>query len=226
LPRDVGVLMVAAGRGERAGGGEPKQFRTIGGVPMLLRALRPFTSHPDVAQVVVALPPESVMSPPTWLAALASPSLLLVPGGESRSASVARALSALAASATVVLVHDAARPFVSRETIDSVIGTVRAGECAVAAIPVSDTLKQASPGLVVTGTVPREGLWRAQTPQGFPRAVLDRAHAAGMEPATDDATLVEALGQVVRIVPDTSANMKVTTPEDFLVAEAIAARDR
>lgn len=220
------MLVVAAGRGERAGGGEPKQFRAIAGVPMLLRALRPFTSHPDVAQVVVALPPEFADSPPAWLASLASPSLLFVPGGESRSASVAGALAALDPAASVVLVHDGARPFVSRETIDGVIGTVRAGECGIAAIPVSDTLKEASPGLVVTRTVRREGLWRAQTPQGFPRPVLARAHAAGMEPATDDAMLVEALGEVLRIVPDRSENMKVTTPEDFLLAEAIAARGR
>src|SRR2546427_373483 len=124
---DVGVVIVAAGAGVRAGPGEPKQFRPIHGVPMLLRALRPFTSHPEVVHVVVALPAGHVQQPPDWLAKLGGERLGLVPGGDTRAQSVRAGLRALTPDATVVLVHDAPRPFVSRETIDGVIARPRGG---------------------------------------------------------------------------------------------------
>lgn len=222
-PRDIGVIVVAAGRGRRAGG-SPKQFRAIGGVPMVLRALRPFTAHPGVAHLTVVLPPGIADTPPDWLAALRGPELSLVAGGEERSDSVAAGLAALPAACTVVVVHDAARPFPARGTIDAVVAEARAGRAALAAVPVSDTIKEAAPGTrLVARTVPREHLWRAQTPQAFPRALLQRACAAGGQ-ATDDAALVEALGEPVVLVPDDSANLKVTTEADFLLAEALARR--
>ncbi len=226
-PPDVGVLLPAAGRGERAGSGELKQFRPIGGVPMLLRAVRPFAQHAGVRQIVLALPPESVARPPEWLATLVGERLRIVAGGATRSDSVAAALAALDPACRIVLVHDAARPFVVPETIDAVLAVARSGVGAVAAIPVSDTLKR------VTGeedrvqaTVDRRGLWRAQTPQGFPRAMLEAAYAArGANPdSTDDAHLVERLGHPVRVVPDRTTNIKVTSPDDFALAEALAAR--
>lgn len=224
MPRDVAVLLVAAGRGERAGGGLPKQFRPIDGVPMLLRAFRPFASHPDIGEIVVALPHDVLGALPEWLAALRGDRVSMVSGGDSRRGSVARALSALRREASVVLVHDAARPFVSRDTIDAVIAAARGGDAAVAAVPVSDTLKRANAARVVTGTEQRTGLWRAQTPQGFPRAVLEAAHAheASSSDATDDAMLVEALGHRVVLVPDSRLNFKVTTADDFVLAEALA----
>ena len=179
-PPDVGVVIVAAGAGVRAGPGEPKQFRSILGVPMLLRALRPFTSHPDVDHVVVTLPPGYAERPPEWLGRLAGERLTLVAGGASRAHSVAAGLHALRPSA-VVLVHDAARPFVLRGTIDAVIARARAGVAAVAALPVSDTVKEvteeAGGGRRIARTVPRERLWRAQTPQGFPREMLEQVYA-------------------------------------------------
>ncbi len=224
-PPDVGVVVVAAGAGVRAGPGEPKQFRPIHGVPMLLRALRPFTSHPDVGQVVVALPPGFAERPPEWLAKLAGERLRFVSGGATRAQSVRAALAALPPSATLVLVHDAARPFVSRATIDGVIGRARAGVGAVAAIPVGDTLKEVADGGRVGRTVPRERLWRAQTPQGFPRAMLDRAYAELPRDApasTDDAELCERAGLPVEVVPDSPHNLKVTTADDFRLAEALA----
>ena len=141
---------------------------------------------------------------------------------------MAAGLAALASACTTVLVHDAARPFVERPVIDAVIARARAGEGAVAAVRVSDTLKEASvedPSLVAR-TLPRDGLWRAQTPQGFPREVLERAHAAapGANAATDDAALVERLGVPVRLVPDSPRNLKVTTAEDLALAELLAGR--
>jgi 2-C-methyl-D-erythritol 4-phosphate cytidylyltransferase len=227
LPRDVGVVVVAAGRGSRLGGGTAKQYRPIGGVPMVLRSLRPFTAHPDVQQVVLVLPPDDAAAPPAFLRELTGERLRIVAGGAERADSVAAGLAALDPRCGVVLVHDAARPFVERGVIDAVIGHARAGEGAVAAVRVSDTLKEASPSdpMRVARTVPRDGLWRAQTPQGFPRAVLERAHAAepAGEPATDDAALVERTGIAVRLVPDSPRNFKITTADDLALAERLAA---
>jgi 2-C-methyl-D-erythritol 4-phosphate cytidylyltransferase len=141
--------------------------------------------------------------------------------------SVRAGLSALSPDCKVVLVHDAARPFVDRAVIDEVIRHARAGEGAVPAVQVSDTLKEATAGdaTLIRRTRPRARLWRAQTPQGFPRAVLERAHARAARDghrATDDAALVEALGIPVRLVRDSHRNIKVTTQEDLALAELLA----
>jgi 2-C-methyl-D-erythritol 4-phosphate cytidylyltransferase len=228
LPRDVGVIVVAAGRGTRLGGTTPKQYQPIGGVPMVLRALRPFTAHPDVARVALVLPAADAAQPPAFLRELHGGGLVLVPGGAQRTDSVAAGLAALGPECTTVLVHDAARPFVERAVIDAVIAHARAGEGAVAAVRVSDTLKQAAAddATRIGRTVPRDGLWRAQTPQGFPRAVLERAYAnlpAEAAPS-DDAALVERTGVTVRLVPDSPRNLKVTTAEDLALAQQLAGR--
>src|SRR5436309_12618467 len=174
---DVAVVIVAAGSGVRAGPGEPKQFRPILGVPMLLRALRPFLSHPEVDHVVVTLPAGHAEHPPEWLGKLTGDRLRVVAGGRTRSDSVRAGLGALGRDVEIVLVHDGARPFVSRETIDGVIARARAGVGAIAAIPVGDTIKDVEQERI-TRTVARERLWRAQTPQGFPRGMIERAYAA------------------------------------------------
>jgi 2-C-methyl-D-erythritol 4-phosphate cytidylyltransferase len=221
-------VVVAAGRGSRLGGETPKQYQAIGGVPMVLRSVRAFTTHPDVVLVALVLPLADAEAPPPFLRGVAGSGLLVVAGGAERADSVAAGLRVLGPDCTVVLVHDAARPFVERAVIDAVIAHARAGEGAVAAVRVSDTLKQASSDdpTRVARTVPRDGLWRAQTPQGFPRAVLERAHAAarGAAAATDDAALVEGSGVPVRLVPDSPRNMKVTTSEDLALAELLAGR--
>jgi 2-C-methyl-D-erythritol 4-phosphate cytidylyltransferase len=226
LPRDVGVIVVAAGRGSRIGGELPKQYRPIAGVPMVLRALRPFTAHAEVVQVALVIPAEDARQPPEFLAGLSDSGLTLVAGGAERRASVAAGLAALRPECAIVLVHDAARPFVTPDVVDAVIRHARGGAGAIAAVPLSDTVKEASaedPELIAR-TVPRDRLWRAQTPQGFPRAVLARAHAAAAPDAaaTDDAALVEALGVAVHLVPDSPRNLKVTTPDDFALAELMA----
>lgn len=220
-------MVVAAGRGTRLGGGTPKQFRPIAGVPMLLRALRPFVSHPDVAHTVVVLPPDDAEAPPDWLRPLVGGTLSTAPGGAERGDSVAAGLARLPAACATVLVHDAARPFVDRDTIDQVIARARAGLGAVAAVPLGDTLKRADEDRSIRGTVSRTGLWRAQTPQGFPRALLEAAYAAARRDGyrgTDDAELVERCGGRVEVVPDRSWNLKVTTADDLLLAELLAAR--
>ncbi len=216
---------MAAGTGVRAGPGEPKQFRPILGVPMLLRALRPFTSHPAVQHVVVALPRGFADQPPGWLAKVVGERLALVAGGASRALSVRAGLGALPPTSRVVLVHDGARPFVSRATIDAVIARARSGVAAVAALPLHDTVKEVGEGQRVTRTVARDRLWRAQTPQGFPRTMIDAAYAALAPddgPPTDDAELCERAGFPVDVVADSPHNVKVTTPEDFRIAEALA----
>ena len=224
-PPDVGVLIPAGGRGERAGPGGPKQFRTIAGVPMLLRAVRPFAQHPRVHQLVVALPPESLDAPPAWLTDLLGERLSIVAGGATRHDSVANALDALDPACTIVLVHDAARPFVTAEEIDPVIAAAAAGIGAIVAVPVSDTIKRSDDGFSIAETVPRHGLWRAQTPQAFPRDLLEDAYRQiGDRDFTDDASFIEAVGGRVTLVPGPSTNIKVTTAEDFVMAEALAAR--
>jgi 2-C-methyl-D-erythritol 4-phosphate cytidylyltransferase len=227
---DVGVVVVAAGAGVRAGPGEPKQFRPILGVPMLLRALRAFIGHPEVRQVIVVLPPGYAERPPDWLGKLRGERLGFVPGGAQRADSVRAGVTALPSDATVILVHDAARPFVSRGTIDAVIARARAGVGAVAAVPSSDTLKEVGSSQQLTPrvsrTVDRDRIWRAQTPQGFPRAMLASAYPqlsgnGGVTPS-DDAEVCERAGYPVELIPDSPYNFKVTTADDFRIAEALA----
>ena len=230
LPRDVGVVVVAAGQGLRAGGGEPKQFRPIAGVPMLLRALRPFVAHPEVVQVVVVLPAEIVAAPPGWLAELGGGMLTAVAGGEERTDSVRLGLAALRAECLLVLVHDGARPFVERGVIDRVIARARGGVGVVPALMVSDTLKKVTgTSAEVAETISRERLYRAQTPQGFPVAQLRKAFAAPTSPGyvpTDEASLVEATGAgLVVLVEGSALNLKVTTADDFVLAAAIATQE-
>ncbi len=154
--------------------------------------------------------------------------MVVVRGGTTRAASVRSALGALSQECTVVLVHDAVRPFVSRETIDAVIAMAGQGHGAVPCVPVADTLKRTGKnGRRVTETVGRDGLWRAQTPQGFPRTMLEEAFTkAGdrLDRFTDEAAMVEAIGLPVDVVPDLTSNIKVTTADDFLLADAIATR--
>ena len=226
-PPEVGVVIAAGGRGERAGSATPKQFREIGGIPMLLRAIRPFAAHPKVAEIIIPLPQAVLSDPPAWLTDLLGDRLQAVPGGETRADSVARGVAALPPTCTSVVVHDAARPFVAIGTLDAIIDAVSRGACAIAAVPVSDTIKRSDPdGVRVLETVNRHGLWRAQTPQGFPRHILEKAYAHGGQTATatDEAALVEAIGVPVELILDATANIKVTTAEDFAVAEALAAQ--
>ena len=228
-PRDVGVVIVAAGQGTRIVSDTPKQFLEIGGVPMLLRAIRPFACHPAVAHVVVVLRAADAAAPPAWLLPHAGSMLSLVAGGAERSASVAAGLAALPPTCQLVLVHDAARPFIDIPLIDRVIEAARAGHAAVPALPVIDTIKEVDAGDPerIARTVPRESLRRAQTPQGFPRQLIEQAHSRARRngaASTDDAELVERLGVTVRIVVGDPRNLKVTTAEDLEFAEYLARR--
>ncbi len=228
------AIIVAAGRGVRASDGgvreEPKQYRAVAGVRMLLRAIRPFASHPRVGPIVIVLPAVDAAAPPDWLAPLLSDRLRVVAGGEERQHSVANGLALLPRETAVVLVHDAARPFVDPGLIDRVLDVAALGVCAVPGVPLSDTVKETDTAGLVVRTIPRDRLVAVQTPQAFPREILETAHQrARNDPAliaTDDAALCERLGQPVRVVAGSPRNIKVTTREDFAHAEALAAAQR
>ncbi len=222
---DVGVVIVAAGASTRAGGGELKQLRWLAGKPMLLHSLQTFMARADVVSVVCVLPARYAGDPPPWIFQCDVDRLMIAPGGTTRTESVANGLDDLPDEAQIVLVHDAARPLVDDATIDRVVQRVRAGECTIAALPVIDTLKEVDESNRIVRTIDRARLWRAQTPQGFPREVIVRAHreaAAARLTATDDAALCERLGIPVSVVAGSERALKITTEEDFGRAEALA----
>ena len=216
MPRTA-VLIVAAGVGERAGGGIPKQYRVLHGQPMLRRSVAAFVGHIPLIQVVIGPGQEARAGE-----ALAGLDVLpFVTGGATRQESVRRGLEALAPhKPDYVLIHDAARPFVSRGLIDSLVAALEKG--APAAIPlvaVTDTLKRETSGGVWT-TVPREGLYRAQTPQSFRFDAILKAHRDhANETVTDDMALAELAGMKIANVPGEEINTKMTRPEDFELAE-------
>lgn len=217
---------MAGGSSTRTGGEELKQFRWVAGKPMLLHSVQTFMAHPNVGMVVCVLPREYAGDPPPWLFQCDVDRLLVSVGGRSRSESVANGLDDLPDDAEIVLVHDAARPLVGMQTIERVIDSVRAGAPAIAALPVVDTLKETSSDGAIVRTVDRSALWRAQTPQGFPRAMLVEAHRrarAEHVTATDDAALCERLGHVVRVVRGSERALKVTDAGDFARVEALYA---
>lgn len=212
----VGVVIVAAGESRRAGGDVPKQFVDLGGIPILEWSIRTLAGHPDVGQVVVVLPPSVLRDPPPWLD---SHFLTLVEGGMSRRDSAARGVQGIREDTTSILVHDAARPFLSPDLIDRVLRAC-GDSGAVPGIPVRDTLKQIDGAQRVVWTVDRGPLRAAQTPQGFPAALLRRLHAAPTDgsPITDDAMLCEQAGEAVVVVPGDEANFKITTATDLRYA--------
>ena len=222
--RNVGVVIVAGGSGSRVGGQELKQFRWIAGKAMLLHSLQTFMAHPRVVFVVCVLPRKYAGDPPPWLFQCDVDRLLVADGGRTRTESAANGLDDLVDEAQVVLIHDAARPFVDAATIDRVIAGVDAGNATIAALPVVDTLKAVGDDLRITRTVDRAGLWRAQTPQGFPREMIVRVHREAKARhlnATDDAALCEELGIPVTIVRGDERAMKITEEADFARAEAL-----
>jgi 2-C-methyl-D-erythritol 4-phosphate cytidylyltransferase/2-C-methyl-D-erythritol 2,4-cyclodiphosphate synthase len=212
------LLVVAAGRGERAGGSLPKQYQAIAGSPLLAHTLAAFAPHPGIGPVQVVYDPAHH---DLYAAAVAGFDVLPpVAGGASRQESVRAGLEALAAHGPqAVLIHDAARPFVDRPLVDRVLAALDDGPAAIAALPVVDTLKRGVDGHVA-GTVDRSGLWRAQTPQGFRfDAILSAHRAAAGQDLTDDAAVMEAAGIAVALVLGSEENVKVTTPEDIVRAE-------
>ena len=211
----VTAIIAAAGVGRRLGAAVPKQLLDLGGRSMLERSVNAFVSHPRVRDVVVAMPAELIARAPAWLRASGS-HVHLVAGGDRRQDSVANAFDAVPADAEIVLVHDAARPFVSADVISRAIDAAAAHGAAIAAMPARDTVKRVH-GTIIAETLPRESIYLAQTPQAFRRDVLRDAVALGRAGAggTDEAALAEQAGHTVHVVEGDAANVKITTTADF-----------
>ena len=215
----VHALIVAGGRGVRAGGGVPKQYRAVAGRPVLRHAIDAFVGHPAVAGVQIVIHPDDAHA---YAAATDGLTLAFpIHGGATRAASVAAGLAALPADATHVLIHDAARPFVTTGMIDRIVAALETNAGATPALPVVDSLR--SGDMTVDGEVPRDRLHRVQTPQGFRLDAIRSAHRDAAPGATDDVTIARAAGMTIALVAGDEAAFKLTTAEDFARAEAMVA---
>jgi 2-C-methyl-D-erythritol 4-phosphate cytidylyltransferase/2-C-methyl-D-erythritol 2,4-cyclodiphosphate synthase len=217
------ALIVAAGKGTRAAAPLPKQYAALGSETVLGMTLRAILSHPAVNLVQVVIAADDAQLYDAATAAFAGRLLPPVAGGSTRQASVRAGLLALVPHAPErVLVHDGVRPFVSAETITRILEALARAPAAIAAVPLADTLKRADADGRVAATLDRSSLWRAQTPQGFRFAEILAAHeqaaSAGLD-LTDDAAVAEWAGLAVTLVPDSAANIKLTTPEDLAMAD-------
>ncbi|PLX39474.1 MAG: bifunctional 2-C-methyl-D-erythritol 4-phosphate cytidylyltransferase/2-C-methyl-D-erythritol 2,4-cyclodiphosphate synthase [Hyphomicrobiales bacterium] len=229
----VAAIIVAGGRGSRAADpadDRPKQYRTLAGKPVIARTLCSFRDHPRVTRIVTVIHRDDADAFADAVSAIGGPHESAF-GGATRQASVLAGLEALAGDPPdIVLIHDAARPFVSAQTIDRVVDALAEADGAIAALPVVDTLKrQLDCGTEITETIPRAGLWGAQTPQGFDFAKILTAHRrAATESAnefTDDAAVAEWAGLTVRLVEGNTENTKLTTAEDLMTADTRLRRE-
>lgn len=210
------------------GGAVPKQFLSLGGLPIIIHTLRVLQSSPVIDEIILAVP-QSEME--YCLSHVVKPHHFtkvtkVVPGGHERQDSVRHALEEVREDVDVVLVHDAVRPFLTAIMIEEVVSVARAKGAAIIALPMKDTVKQVGTDQVIERTVDRRPLWLAQTPQAFRRdwllAAHRKAHGEGIH-ATDDAYLVEWSGHPVSVVEGSGENIKVTRPEDMIIGEAILA---
>lgn len=216
------AILVAAGRGQRAGGGTPKQWRPLAGRRVADWTLDAFRAAPGLGPIVLVLAPEDAAA---WAEFTRDPDVTPVAGGADRAASVRNGLAALeGCGATRVLIHDIARPCVSRKLITAVIAALDRAPAAAPGLAVTDALWTGAEG-AVTGTQDRTGLFAAQTPQGFHLDAIRAAHAAHPGGAADDVEVARAAGLRVAIVPGEADNLKITRPEDFGRAERILRQD-
>ena len=214
------AIIVAAGRGTRAGGDLPKQWQTLGGRSIAAHAMARFAAHPSIAQLVLVLHPDDIETN-LWPR---DPKATVVAGGKTRAASVRAGLNAVMGGIEQVLIHDAARPLVSNAVIDRVLAALGASDGAAPAVAVTDTLWRGADD-AVQGVQDRDNLYRAQTPQGFRLAPLLAAHAASTGQETDDVAVARAAGLDVAIVPGDEDNIKITTPDDFDRADRLMRQD-
>lgn len=219
--RSVAVVLPAAGAGTRLGARTPKQFLRLAGVPIVRATVEQFARHPAVATIVVVAPAAHVDHTRRVLRGVRFPGRLdVVAGGGERQESVALGLRAIAGDPDVVVVHDAVRPFVTRALIDAVLAAAREHGAAICALPVKETVKRVVDGMV-EATVDRSVLWSVQTPQAFRAALLREAHDKARRDGflgTDEAMLVERLGEPVWVIRGLESNVKITTREDLRLA--------
>lgn len=221
--RKTVALIVAAGRGERFGALQPKQYCSLAGQPVLRRTVTAFLDHPGIDAVQVVIRPDHAELYENAVAGLPLPAPLF--GGATRQETVANSLDALKTQGfETVLVHDGARPMVSARIITDVLRALADGaDGVIPALPVTDTLKRADADGLIETSVDRAGLWRAQTPQGFDLEKLCAAYARcdALAGLTDDASVFEAAGLPVQIVPGGADNLKITTQDDMIAAETL-----
>ncbi len=221
----VSVIFPAAGQGRHMRSGKNTAFLEMAGRPILLHALLSFSQVPEVGQLIVVVGEPKIPAAERMLRTVSGlKPCVVTAGGSGRQNFAAGAMKLVSEEAEVVLVHDAARPLVSRETILHVIEAARETGAAVAAVPEKNTVKVVSREGLVVNTPPRETLWAVQTPQGFRRDVLLRACEKAEEdgvPGLDEAGLVERLGLPVKVVQSDYRNIKIVTPEDLVIAEGL-----
>jgi 2-C-methyl-D-erythritol 4-phosphate cytidylyltransferase/2-C-methyl-D-erythritol 2,4-cyclodiphosphate synthase len=222
----VSAILAAAGRGTRVGAAAPKQMIMLGERTILQHSFDLLDLHEQIEEIVIALPPDLAQSPPAYLISPRKP-VRIVDGGARRQDSVANAFEHVSKNASIIVIHDAARPFATAGLFTRVIEAAAKGGAAIAALQASDTVKEATaaPGLkIVARTIVRESIYLAQTPQAFGRKVLEDAIARGRESigaATDEASLAEEAGYSVRLVDGEATNIKITTQHDLRVSEAL-----
>ena len=224
----VGAIIPAAGRGKRIGASVPKQFLEIQGRPLLHHTLTVFASCKLIDYVVLVMPRADVDEiGEDWLNKYAIVREVVV-GGEQRQDSVYNGFNSLEEGTDIVVVHDGVRPFTTPQMIIATVEAAQQHGAAITAIPVSDTVKQAVDGFVKQ-TVPRDGLWRVQTPQAFQCGLLQQAFKKAKKDSyygTDEGSLVEYLGERVKIVPGSELNIKITRKEDLVLGESLLSRIR
>ena len=227
---DAVAVVPAGGVGSRMGAREPKQYLRAGGAPILIHSLRALLKSPAIGGVVLAVPADRVAGTERLLERHGLGRLTtVVAGGAERQESVWRALQALPLGPGFIVVHDAVRPFIDRALVERVLDAARRTGAAICGLPIRETVKRVREG-AVEATLDREGLWTVQTPQAFRRDLLWEAHDKARRDGftgTDDAVLVERLGERVAVVAGLAGNLKVTTPEDLRAARRrVAARTK
>lgn len=221
------AIIAAAGSGTRMGEAVPKQFLEINQRPLLLFAIEPFTRCAFINTIIVVVPPAWVDKTTRWLATMSTGdrTVIVISGGSRRQDSVRGGLAQVSADHEVVIIHDGARPLVTPSLITRCYDAARRHGAAIAALPVTDTLKQADSGGTIRATIERAGLWRAQTPQAMQTALLRQAFArCSDDEVTDEAAMLEKAGIQTVVVTGESTNIKVTYPEDLAMVGAILAQ--
>lgn len=222
----VHALIVAGGKGARLKSPQPKQYLLLAGVPILTRTLQAVGACDRIDRIILVVPPADIafcretIIPPAGL----SKDVHVVAGGSRRQDSVFNGLAAIEGDDSIVAIHDGVRPLAAAETIAACVEAARVHGACIPGVPAWETLKQVSAPGIVASTLPREQVWLAQTPQVFRTGIIRAAHAQARQEGflgTDDACLVERLGQEVRIVLGERRNIKITTPEDLAIAEAL-----
>ncbi|KKO19272.1 MAG: 2-C-methyl-D-erythritol 4-phosphate cytidylyltransferase [Candidatus Brocadia sp.] len=223
---NVSVVLVGAGLGLRMGGSVKKPFLQIRGKPIFLYTIERFSQIETVGEIILVVGQTEIPSlRDQWQNTLIAHKVKkIVPGGKRRQDSVYNGLCQTETDAEVVLIHDIVRPLVRKEHIETVISKAKESHAAILAAPMKATVKEASGNLCIRQTIPRNNLWMAQTPQGFNRELILKVFGqfkTEEREFTDDAEMVEKAGYRVEIVPGTDDNIKITTPEDIRIAEAL-----